>query len=476
MGIRNAFVDLFDAQDDLDLTSGSIVRPLGMLALPVVLTNAIQTIYTLVDTFWLGQYGNPSLAAITISYPLAYLLLAVSYGLPVAGSIHVAQETGGENHRRAAHAAAQTVTYGLAAGVVVGSIGFVLVDDILALYDITPTVHRLATQYLQLLSLGLPATIGFIAFVSLLRGSGDTVTPVPIMLGSLALNATLDPILIFGWGIVPELGIRGAAIATVTARTLATVVGFALLFGSGRGLGIEAHQFRPDGSWARRLVRTGVPTSVEQTGRGIAINLLLVMVGTFSTAAVAGYGIGIRVVSTVGFATVGISKAVETMTGQNVGAKKFDRAMRVNYRAAAIVFASLSALAAATWVGAEPLVRLFTDHQPTVEHGVTFLRWVVPTFGCMGVARTFVGGFRGVGKTTVAAVIVLTTRGIIRLPTAWFGARAIGPAGIWIAIAASNVIGAMLAFAWFRAGRWRESALEPVDTSDDETASVASDD
>lgn len=475
MGIRNAFVDVFDRQDDLDLTSGSIVRPLGILALPVILTNAIQTVYTLVDTFWLGQYGNLSLAAITLSYPLAYLLLAVSYGLPVAGSIHVAQETGSENPRRAAHAAAQTITYGLLAGVIVGSIGFFLVDDILALYDLAPTVHRLATQYLQLLSLGLPSTIGFIAFLSLMRGSGDTVTPVPVMLGSLALNATLDPVLIFGWGFIPELGIRGAALATVTARTLATVVGFTLLFGSERGLGIELQQFRPDLSWARRLIETGLPTSVEQIGRGISINLLLVMVGTFSTAAVAGYGIGIRIVSTVGFATVGISKAVETMTGQNIGAEKFDRALSVNYRAAAIAFGSLSVLAAATWLGAEPLVRLFTDHQPTVNHSVTFLHWLVPTFGCMGVARTFVGGFRGVGKTIVAAVIVLTMRGVIRLPMAWFGSQEIGPEGIWIAIAASNVIGATLAFAWFRFGPWRDS-VGTINSPGDEAANVASDD
>ncbi|ELZ98799.1 MATE family drug/sodium antiporter [Haloferax mucosum ATCC BAA-1512] len=476
MGIRTALVRLFTRQDDLDLTSGSIARPLGILALPVIITNVIQTVYTLVDTFWLGQYSTASLAAITLAYPLAYLLLSVSFGLPVAGSIHVAQATGGEAHERAAHAAAQTVTYGLLSGTVVGVLGFFFVDDVLALYDITSDVHRFATSYLQIMSLGLPSTVGFVAFLSLMRGSGDTITPLPVMLGSITLNALLDPILIYGWRFVPELGIRGAAIATFTARTLAALVGFYLLFASSRGLDVEARHFWPDFSWGRKLARTGLPTSVEQMGRGISINLLLVIVGTFSTAAVAGYGIGIRVISTIGFATVGISRGVETMTGQNIGAGKLDRAVTTNYRAAAIAFGSLTAIAVLTWLTARPIVSLFTDEPATIRFGVSFLHWVVPTFGFIGVLRTFVGGFRGIGMTTVAAAIVLTTRAVIRLPLSWFGAQAVGPSGVWISIAVSNVVGAVLAVAWFRLGSWRDNALATLgDATRESTDAVGSD-
>lgn len=476
MGLRSAVRRLFASQDDLDLTTGSILGPLAVLALPIVFTNVVQTLYTLVDTFWLGRYSTASLAAITLSYPLVFLLLSVAVGLPVAGSIHVAQATGSGDHRQAARIAAQAVTYSLVAALAIGAVGFLAVDDVLALFDVTAAVRRQAVAYVSLLSLGLPTTVGFVAFLALMRGSGDTITPIPVILGSLALNATLDPLLIQGRWIAPELGIRGAAVATLVARGLAAAVGLAVLCGTTRGLGIRRHQFWPDLSWGRRLVRTGLPTSLEEIVRGLSVSGLLLVVGTFSTAVVAGFGIGIRVVTTVVLATIGVSNAVETMTGQNAGAGRFRRVVRTNYLAAAAAFAVLTAVAAVCWVAARPLVGLFSTDPATVEVGTDFLRWVVPTFGCVGAMRAFVGGFRGIGKTAVSAAIVILTVGLVRLPAAWLGAQSIGPAGVWIAIAASNVLGAGLALSWFTLDVWRDRIGSVLGTPTAAGADAAGDD
>lgn len=445
MGLRKTLVGLFDGHEDLDLTSGSIVRPLGLLAVPIVITKVVQTVYTLVDTFWLGRYSTTSLAAITLSFPLAFLLLSVSIGLPIAGSIHVAQATGKDDHRTAALVAAQTIVFSLLAASVLGLAAFFLVDDALLILDVTDAVYAEAVAYLRLLSLGLPATVGFVAFLALIRGSGDTITPLPVMVGSIGLNAALDPFLINGWWIAPELGIRGAAYATITARGLAALLGLSLVVGTWCGFDIRPHQFRPRLAWAGRLVRTGVPTSIEQIGRGLSFNLLLVVVGTFSTTVVAGYGIGIRIFSIVVFATGGLSNAVETMTGQNAGAGNSGRVWRTNYVAAVVSFTFLSAIALVCWLAAEPIVRAFSTDPATIDVGVTFLRWLAPTFGFIGVMWTLVGGFRGLGRTAVAAALVLSVLGLVRVPLAWLGGTVLGANGVWIGIAASNVVGGGLA-------------------------------
>lgn len=466
MTVRERLRWLFESQAHLDLTSGRIVRPLTLLALPVVVTNLIQTSYTLVDTFWLAGYSTTALASISLAFPLAFLLLALGFGLPIAGSIHVAQAVGGDDEREAGFVAAQTTTVALAFAVLVGAVAFLGVEHLVGLFDVVPAVARQTTLYLQLLSLGLPATTGFIAYSALMRGSGNTMTPLAVMVGTIALNVALDPPLIFGWGPLPELGVLGAGASTVFARVVGTVVGMWLLFGSEKGFEVSARQFVPDPVWVRRLVRTGAPTSLEETGRAISNTLLLVAVGTFSTAVVAGYGLGLRLLSMVFLTTTGVAKGVETMTAQSVGAEKVDRAARVNYLAAGLLFVVMSVIAIESWVVARPLMALFTSDPAVVDTATTMTRWVAPTFGCMGVMRAFVGGFRGIGRTTVAAAIVLSVLGVVRLAVAFAGIGPLGPTAIWLALAVSNAVGALLALAWFRLD-FRTPAREITDDTAD---------
>lgn len=454
MGLRSAITRLWTSQNELTLTDGPIARPLVVLAVPIVLANLLKTVYTLVDTFWLGQYDTVSLAAITVSYPLAFLLLSIGIGLPVAGSIHVAQALGNDNDHRAVVGAAQTVTYSLLSAIVIGLAGFVVADELVSLLGVSSAVHREATAYLRILSLGLPATVGLAAFMHLLRGSGDTLTPLPIMCGSILLNIALDPLLIFGWWTVPELGIRGAGIVTVVTRALGAVVGFWILFRPNGTFDVAWNMFRPDPEWGRQLAVTGVPKSLEQIGQAVALNSLLIVVGAFATPVVAAYGIGVRVLSTITIAANGVSNAVNTITGQNVGAGRLERVTRTNYVGAIIAFCVLSIVAALCWITAPLIVRLFTADPRVVDHGTTFLRWTVPVLGVIGATRAVLGGFRGAGKTGAAAVLVLTIQGIVRVPAAWIGSGHLGPVGLWVSIPLSAVVGFVLTLGLFRGGSW----------------------
>jgi putative MATE family efflux protein len=479
MGIRSRVSALFKGPEEFDLTSGGIGKPLFFLSMPIVITNLFQTAYNLADTFWLGQYSTDALAAISFAFPMVFLLISLGMGISVAGSVLVAQFTGAGEERDAEYAASQTVTFAVIVSFILGIAGYFGVDTFLSLMGASEDVLPMATSYMEVISLGLLFMFGFFVFVALMRGYGDTITPMLVMFGSVVLNIIIDPFLIFGWTVIenaplvgtvsfPELGIEGAAIATVFSRALALVVGLAIMFRGNRGVQIHLRDMAPDLSYLRRLVRIGLPASVEGTGRALSMNLLLVIVAMFPDTVVAAYGIGTRVFSVVFLPAIAVARGVETMTGQNMGADKPDRAAKAAGLAATVLFGVLTLAGVLVWFTAAPIADLFTTDPEVVEITTQFLRYVALSFGFIGIMRAYTGSFRGTGKTLTAAAISVLMLGVIRFPIAWFAAEPLGESGIWLSFAVSNVAGALIAYGWYRRGTWRDSNLTEAKVDIDE--------
>ncbi|QAU14182.1 MATE family efflux transporter [Halorubrum sp. BOL3-1] len=472
---------LFRSQSELDLTDGPIPRALFFLSFPIVITNLLQVGYNLADTFWLGRYSTEALAAISLGFPLVYLFISLGLGLTVAGSVLVAQHTGAEQPAKAEYAASQAVIFTLLAGIALGALGYSFVAELLSVFGAEPVVLGLATEYMEVISLGLPFLFGFTIFIALMRGAGDTVTPMLVMFGTVVLNVALDPLLIFGVGPLPELGVEGAAVATVFARGSAMVVGIWLMLRGAHGIQIHFRQMIPDLSYSRKLLRIGVPASIENTGRAISINAVLLIVTLFSTSVVAAFGVGIRVFSMIFMPAIAIDRGVEAMTGQNIGAGRHDRVVATNRFAAKVSFLLFSAVGLATFVFAPEIIGIFDDSPAVVAEGASFLRWIALTFGFVGVIRAYSGGFRGAGKTLTAATIAVVLFGFIRLPIAYVASQGLvpidgwffatpSPTGIWFAFAVSSVIAAVVAAGWFESGGWRggdltDEAMETSNTS-----------
>jgi putative MATE family efflux protein len=493
---------MFKGKEELDLTSGGIGSPLFYLAIPIVITNLLQTAYNLADTFWLGQYSTTALAAISFAFPMVFLLISLGIGISVAGSVLVAQNTGAGDERGAEYAASQTFVFAVLASAVLGVVGYFIVDDLLRIFGASPEVLVAATAYMQVISLGLPLMFGFFIFISLMRGYGDTVTPMLVMLGTVILNVVLDPFLINGWTLVsnaplvgtvsfPELGIEGAGYATVASRGVAMAVGLGIMVSGTRGVRIRLSDMKPDLGYTRKMLGIGVPASIETMSRSVTVNLLLIVVGTFSTSVVAGFGIGIRVFSVIFLPAIAVAQAVETMAGQNIGAGKPDRAEATADFAARVMFLVLGAAGVVIFLFPEPIVDVFTNDPSVVGPGAEFLRYVAVSFAFIGIVRSYTGALRGAGKTMVAAAIAITFLGLVRLPVAWFlsqgvggpmglagvtvtlprVAEGIGPTGIWIAFVVSNAVGAVLAYTWYKRGTWRGTDVTGhgagADTEDD---------
>jgi len=487
--LRRLLERAFD-DEEIDLTTGGIAKPLFVLATPIVVTNLFQTAYNLADTFWVGQYSTEALAAISFAFPMVFLLISLGMGLSVAGSVMVAQNVGAGKDHEAEYAASQTVVFSVIASIVLGGLGYVFVDELLLIFGAAPDVYPLAVAYMEVIAAGLVFMFGFLMFISLMRGYGDTVTPMAVMGLSVVVNIVLDPFLIFGFQANPLFemlgatalqsqlfaatgyagdGLRGAAIATIFSRALAFGVGLAIMFRGKRGVRIRLSEMGPDLPFAWRVLRIGLPASVEGTGRAVSFNLMLIVVGTFSTPVVAAFGIGTRVLSVVFMPAIALARGVETMSGQNIGADKPDRAAETVWFAGKAVFFILSGVAVLAFVFAEPIVGIFTQSAEVTAIGARFMRFVAPTFGFMGVMRAYNGSFRGASKTLTAAAISVGVLGVIRIPMAWFLSRTYGPNGIWLSFAISNTLGAVVAYAWYQRGTWRDAdvTLDATVTADD---------
>lgn len=463
-------LNLFKTKEDLNIGTGHIPTVIFYLALPLIVTNLLQTAYNLADTIWVGQYSTDALAAISFTFPLVFLLISIGLGISIAGSVLVAQRVGSDDLKKAEFAASQTIMYAIIGSFIIGLFGYIMSEPILSLVGASESVLPLADSYMKIISSGLVFMFLFIVFTALSRGAGDTVTPMVLMTGSVLLNIVLDPILIFGFTENPlfiwtglqslsevlfELtgysgsGIKGAAYATVFSRAVACVGAIYILLYSNRSITITISKMYPDYTELRKLVSIGIPASFETVSRAVSINLMLFIVGMFPSAVVAGYGVGIRIFSVVFLPAVAVSEAVETITGQNYGANNTERWIQTNHFAAKTMFGILLLLGIVVWISADTIAGIFTNDPQVRNVAKSFMIIVAPTFGFTGVLRAYAGGIRGLGQTKVSALIAITTFAIIRIPIAYLLSINIGFSGIWYSFVVSNILGAILAFVLF---------------------------
>ncbi|MFC7081599.1 MATE family efflux transporter [Halorussus caseinilyticus] len=453
------------------ITDGGLARPLFHLAWPIVVTQLLQVTYNVADAFWLGRYSAHAVGAISLAFPIIFFLIAFGGGFNVAGSTLVAQYMGADSDGSAGKVAGQTLGFVVAIGVVLSVVGHFGSGPMLSLFPSNAAtaaqVVPLAEQYMEIFFLGLPFMFGFLAFSALLRGYGDTRTPMRVMALSVALNVVLDPILVFGVGPFAEMGIEGAALATLIARAVGGLVGVYVLFFADAGPNVRLDHLVPDLDYVRDIVRIGIPAAVEQSAGALAMLTITVMIVTFDPSVIAAYGLGNRLISLVFLPAVGLGKATNTMVGQNLGADNPDRAESAVKLAANVGAGVMFVLAVVAAAFPEPIVSVFmatgtAEAAETVGHASQYLRIRTVEFAFIGVFQVLVGAYRGAGNTKTAMAFSMITLWLIRVPTVYFLAfeTTLGPTGIWIGVALGHVVGAIAAGAWFTRGTWKNAVID----------------
>jgi putative MATE family efflux protein len=286
-----------------------------------------------------------------------------------------------------------------------------------------------------------------------------------VQMAAIACNALLDPLLIFGFGPVPALGVGGAAVATVLVQTGALAVGLRHLLSGRSALHLRVHDFRPDWSHVRRAAALGVPACIEQGIRTFSSLLLMSLVAGFGTLALAAYGVGSRLLFLWFSPMIGLSIATAAVVGQNIGAGLEERARAAARLSAWFGFLAMTAVGLVLVPFVPAIMRTLAPGQDAVIAEASRFAWIyLPFLGVLAVPQALLGTFRGAGSTTQSMTISIVKQWVFQMPSAWVIALAtpLGVLGVWWSYPIANCAAAILCLLWFRFGPWRRPLVPAV--------------
>ncbi len=444
------------------LTEGPIVSSIISLSIPIVFGNLLQSGYQLTDAFWVGKLGGIAVAAVSVSFPFIFLVLSLGMGFAMAGSILVAQYMGAKNREMVNHISAQTLLMVISISFILGALGLIFSPMLLHLMGVEQSVYTSALGFLRVSFLGIVSVFSFFTFQAILRGIGEVMLPIYIVLGTMLLNFVLDPLFIFGSGIIPAFGVAGAAWATFGTQTIAMIIGFVILFRGNYGIKLNLKNFIPDFSFIKKSFLLGFPSSIEMSTRALGALVMTFLVSSFGTFTVAAYGIGSNILQIIIIPAMGLAMSTATLVGQNIGAKKIDRACKIGKLSALIAVIFLSGLGVLVFSFAPYIVKFFVSNDDVVVGiGTTFLRFLTFAFPFMGIQFAFSGVLRGSGSMTTTMMISLISQWVIQFPVAYILSKhtTLGIKGLWLAFPITFFLTSIITLIYFLRGNWKRVKL-----------------
>src|SRR5580692_3095308 len=445
---------------------GPIGTALIRLAIPIILGNVLQTGYQLTDAFWVGRLGAAAVAAVSVSFPVSFLVIALGAGLGIAGATLSAQYMGAGRQDMVNHVAAQTMMMVTITSAVLGAAGYVMAPHLLDLMGVAPDVYAGALGFMRVSFVGIIFVFAYGMFQALMRGVGETRTPLMIVSGTVLLNFLLDPLFIFGWGPLPPQGVMGAALATLATPGLAALLGITIFLRGRHGIQLSWRGFRPDPAYIKRAFFLGFPGSVELATRGLGPLRRSGLVAGFGTVTLAAYGIGSNILMFVTIPAMGLSMAAATLVSQNIGAGNIQRAARVTVLGAVAGFVILTLAGIAAYVFAPAIVRFFVPGAADViAEGARFIRIMCLAWGGIGVQLCIVSAFRASGNMLIAMVIALVSQFMVQFPLAYVLSKhtELAARGLWWSFPVTNVAVAVISVCWFAQGGWKKTRLTEED-------------
>ena len=430
------------------MVSGSIDRAILHLGVPAAAAALLQAGFLVVDTFWLGRVGPVALAAASTAGFMMWLAQTLGDGAASGSGSVLARAVGEGDARAAARAATAGQTLAVWGSALVSTAGLLSSHAIFAFMGTAPAVTADGLHYMWVILAGMPAYFLFVWLSAVFRAVGDAKTPLKLLALAAAVNLVVDPLLIFGLGPLPALGVTGAALATVASWLVASVWGWMLL----GGLGIRPRPFaflRPPRSETWRALQVGLPLGLEGALFSFIYILLTRVITSFGTPAVAALGIGHKLEVLNYFVCAGMGAAATTLVGQSFGAGDSRRAVRSAWRALFLTCLPVGAVTALLVAFPEKAIGVFSGDADVVAAGTTYVLLVGLTQLFMAAEVVLLGAFAGTQWTAVPAVIVVGLTAV-RVPLAmWLVSQGWGVEAVWFAIASTTVVKGTLLAALF---------------------------
>ncbi len=448
----------------VDLTVGSIPRHLILFALPLLAGNVLQTAYSFINAIWVGNYlGMAAMAAVTNTFPVMFVLMAVGNGLTMAANILVAQYYGAGKSEKVKLVVQTSVVMLAALAVICLGIGEAGCGKLLVVMDVPADVMPLAKPYLHLVLLTLPAMFAFFLLSSLLRGVGDSTTPLKFMGVSVVFNAILDPLLILGLAGFPKLGLNGTAYASIVCQYGGVLALLIYMHRKSHVLAPDWRHLRIDWEMAATTIKVGLPASVQQSLISLGMLFVISFVNGFGEAASAAFGAAMRIDQLAFLPAMAFGMSATSLVGQNIGARHYDRVNQVFYWG--ILFCGIITLGATAVAVTGPhfLIRLFIKEPEVVEIGASYLRIVGSCYVFFAIIFVINGVINGSGHTLATTAFSLISLWVVRVPLAAYLSQRLGRVeGVWYAIVASFAASMLVSLAYYISGRWKRSVVRDV--------------
>jgi putative MATE family efflux protein len=444
-----------------DYTAGPIGHALLLLAVPMVLEVALESVFAVVNVFWVGRLGPDAIATVGLTEAMFSTIYALGMGLGIGATAMVARRIGEKQPDRAARAAVQAIILGVLIAIPVALVGGGFAPALLRLMGASDAVIAIGHGYTRVLFAGNFVILLLFLINAIFRGAGDAAIAMRSLWLANLCNLALDPLLIFGLGPFPRLGITGAAVATTLGRGVGVLYQFHRLAGEGKRFAIHKSHLRLEPQIAATLLRlsgTGIFQILISTTSWIG---LVRVVSSFGSRALAGYTVGIRIIMFAILPAWGMANAAATMVGQALGARKPERAEAAVWRAGFYNLCFLGGIGALFLLFAPLLVSAFTRDREVAGYATACLRIVSAGFLFYAYGMVLTSAFNGAGDTWTPTLINLFCFWLWEIPLAWMLSQytALGPLGAFFAITIAFSTLALVSAAAFRRGRWKTRQL-----------------
>jgi putative MATE family efflux protein len=444
-----------------DYTAGNLNRAIILLAIPMVLEMVLESLFAVVDVFWVSRLGADAVATVGLTESLLMLVFAIGLGLSLSTTAMVARRIGEKDPKAAAVAGVQAIALGIAVSLLVGIPSFIFAPNLLHLMGASPEIVQVGSGYARIALGGCGAIVLLFLNNAIFRGAGDAAIAMRLLWVSNIINLILDPCLIFGVGPFHKFGVTGAALATFTGRSIGVLYQFYRLLRGSERIRILPEQIRLDFAVLFRLVRVSLTGILQFAIAHTSWIGLVRIVSVFGSAALAGYTIAIRIVIFVILPSWGLSNAAATLVGQNLGAKQPERAEKSVWRTGLYNMIFLGVVGLFFIFFAEPVISLFTRDPAVVPLAVSALR--IFSYGNIGYAYAMVmlQAFNGAGDTVTPTIVNFFAFWMLEIPLAYFLAlhTRMQAHGVYWSVVVAEASMAAVSIVLFKRGYWKRQKI-----------------
>ena len=440
-----------------DFTEGKLSRAILLLSIPAVLEMVMESVFVIVDIYFVSKLGANAVATVGITESMVTIIYAIAIGLGTATTSMVSRRIGEKNPDAASIAAFQAILTGVIISFLIGLPGAMLSGRLLGMMGASKTILESMSGYTSIMLGGNIVIMMLFIINAIFRSAGDAAVAMKVLWIGNIINIMLDPCLIFGLGPFPHLGVTGAAVATTIGRGCAVLVQFYLLFFGRKRIRLSKKHLIINFKIMIKLLKLSfgsIGQNLISTSSWIA---LVRIISIFGSEVVAGYTIAIRIIGFTLMPSWGISNAASTLVGQNLGAKKPERAERAVWVTGVANMILLGAIGLILVVYPEPFIRIFIDNENVVKSGVLGLRIISFGFIAYGLGMVLVNSFNGAGDTSTPLKINIFAFWFVEIPLAWLLAIKSGlmEEGVFIAIVIAESLMTLIAWIVFRRGKWK---------------------